>query len=169
MDMVAAYPYEIRQAREYDRRQIMDVNRQAWRAAYSHIYSFTEMEGLFNNRLVQRGSWTSQRDQRLEMLVAERHAKIVGFIGLGKFYDGSGEITTFYVHPNHQAQGIGTRLWQSALDGLRDHDCSEAWVWVLARAKACQFYEAQGCVHKDEGIYRIGDHEERALGYWIAL
>jgi ribosomal protein S18 acetylase RimI-like enzyme len=168
--MVAIDSVTVRSAIAMDRGAIMTINKRAWEHAYAHIFTQDEIRGLFNNALRQRGSWVVHRDERLATLVAEIEQTVVGFIGIGTLLnDTAGEITTFYVHPDYQGMGVGTQLWQRALGILRDQGRPAAWVWVLARAHARHFYEAQGCRPRAQGTYSVGDHDETALGYWLAL
>lgn len=156
----------IRHAEASDRRAILQVNRLAWQAAYTHIYTLQEIDALFENSIRQYGSWTLQRDQRLVTLVAEYHGQVIGFIGVGTLInDKSGEVTTFYIHPDYQNQGIGKSLWQYGLEVLANAGCPAAWVWVLEKAPARQFYRAMGCVEQAYGSYTVGTHREPAIGY----
>lgn len=160
----------IRYALSTDRPAILRVNQAAWEAAYADIFTPEEMQSLFNNSVKQQGSWVMQRDERIATLVAELDAEIIGFIGIGSLVnDKAGEITTFYLLPEYQGLGIGKLLWQAALDLLREEKFPALWVWVLEKAAARQFYEARGCLAKSTGSYSIGQHSEKAIGYWLAL
>ena len=160
----------IRTAIPFDRHAILHVNRVTWQEAYQHIYTEAEIKGLFNNSLSQNGTWVYRRDERLGMLVAEINQQIVGFIGMGSLLnDTSAEITTFYILPRYQSDGIGTLLWQRAMTQLQEAGYSGVWVWVLGRASARKFYEAQGCIERERGQYTIGIHSEVAIGYWSKI
>lgn len=160
----------IRQALSTDRKQIMTINRKSWADAYRDIFTQSEMNGLFNGTLTQDGSWVSQRQERLPTLVAQVDQQVVGFIGMATLREKTvGEVTTFYILPDYQGQGIGQQLWDAALLSLRAADCKQFWVWVLQKAVARKFYEKQGGIFKAQGIYSIGQHEEIALGYYLKL
>lgn len=160
----------IRHAEARDRRTILQVNRLAWQQAYTHIYTQQEIEALFENSIRQHGSWTLQRDQRIGTLVAEYGGEVIGFIGVGTLInDKAGEVTTFYIHPEFQGQGIGKSLWQYGLDMLRNEGCPSAWVWVLEKAPARKFYESVGCIPQAHGTYTVGNHREAAIGYRVHL
>lgn len=160
----------IRTAQPEDHKVILLINQQSWTASYGHIYTQAEMQALFNNMTHQRGSWVDHRIRHIKTLVAEIDQRIVGFIGIGfTILAGRGEVTTLYLHPDYQGQGIGKQLWQEGLKQLRENECSGVWVWVLEKADARHFYEAQGCTIRSTGIYHVGEHAETALGYWMAL
>lgn len=168
--MVTTQWIQIRQARSHDSYAIRRVNRMAWRAAYHHIYTGDEIDGLFQSRLRQHGSWVIKRDQKIGTFVAENDGRVVGFIGISSLLnDDAGEVTTLYVHPEYQGMGVGRQLWEHALYQLSEAGCSSAWVWVLEKAPACHFYERRGCIEKARGIYSVGNHDEVAIGYWVSL
>lgn len=160
----------VRVSSEHERTLIQHLIQQAWETSYMHIYNPDEIRRAFAGELTQYASWSSRRAYRLKRLVAVSDQQIVGAIGLSQLNTGhSGEITSFYVDPAYQGQGVGMALWHAALSELRAQNCDELWVWALEKAPACQFYEHRGCIQRESGIYRIGRHAEIALGYWIAL
>ncbi len=166
-----AEQFIVREAIPLDRSRILDINRQTWQQCYQHIFDAEEMRGLFSNSLSQYGSWVYRRDERLSTFVAEVNGEIVGFIGMASLLNPSlSEITTFYILPAYHGQGIGKHLWQSATQYLRDAGYTGVWVWALERAtQAMKFYQAQNCQALAFGIYRIGEHKEQAVGFWLDL
>lgn len=161
--------YTIRRSVPGDYLAMRAVNQAAWEQAYNHIYTPEEMRGLFEDELEQYGSWIDRRLERIATLVAEVGGEIIGYCGASLLHDGDGEIVTLYIHPDYQGQGVGTGLWHAALDILREAGCKQVWVWVPAKAGAVEFYEQKGCKRTEEGIYRVGDHEENTLGYTFDL
>lgn len=145
------------------------VNRAAWEHAYQHIYTAEEIRGLFDNDVDQAGSWVNRRLERIATLIAEIDDQIVGFCGLAMLKDGDGEIVTLYIHPDFQGKGIGSGLWNAGLDILKEAGCKRIWVWVLAKARAVQFYEEKGAVLTETGTYTVADHTEKTHGYTISL
>jgi len=145
------------------------VNRAAWEHAYQHIYTAEEIRGLFDNDVDQAGSWVNRRLERIATLIAEIDDQIVGFCGLAMLKDGDGEIVTLYIHPDFQGKGIGSGLWNAGLDILKEAGCKRIWVWVLAKARAVQFYEEKGAVLTETGTYTVAEHTEKTHGYTISL
>ena len=145
------------------------VNRAAWEHAYDHIYTAEQIRGLFEDGVDQQGTWVERRLERIATLVAEVDERIVGFCGLAVLKDGDGEIVTLYIHPDFQGRGIGTGLWTAGLDILRDAGCPRVWVWVLAQARAVQFYEQKGAALTEIGTYTVADHTETTNGYTITI
>lgn len=60
-------------------------------------------------------------------------------------YEGWGEITSFYSHPDHRGRGYGHLLMEAALDRLKAAGYKNAFVFVLREnEKARRFYAAHG-------------------------
>lgn len=157
---------QIRQATSDDRSIIIDINHKAWSAAYQHIYTLREIDDLFAGRIAQSASWLEQRGDRIITLLAEVDERIVGFIGLSMLAnERGGEVTSLYVYPRYQGAGIGSTLWDAGIETFKVKGLNMLHVWVLAKAKAVQFYEARGCVRFAEGRYFVGQHIEPTFGY----
>ena len=161
--------YTIRRSLPGDYMAMREVNRAAWERAYDHIFTPEEIRALFDSELKQEASWVDQRMERIATLVAESEEKIVGYCGCELLHNGDGEIATLYVLPTFQGRGIGTGLWNAGLDILREAGCRRLWVWVMAKARAVEFYEDKGCKLTETGSYRIGNHEEITHGYTLDL
>lgn len=159
----------IRQATSIDQRAIHRVNRLAWENAYTHIFTPAEIRALFDNHMRQHATWLQRRRKRLPTFVAQQGNTIIGFIGCSLLDNDEGEVTTLYVHPHYQQQGVGKRLWQRAMQTFREQPCTGVWVWVLEKAAAMQFYKEQGCVCKARGTYSVGTHAEVACGCYKVL
>ena len=60
-------------------------------------------------------------------------------------YQGWGEITSFYTHPDHRGHGYGGLLMEEALRRLKAEGYQDAFVFVLREnEKARRFYAAHG-------------------------
>lgn len=145
------------------------VIRETWESAYAGIFTPGEIAGVFEGRL--RISTDYGVDQEhIGALVAEVDGEIVGVAALALLPEDAGEVVALYVRPAWQGRGIGKGLWDRAMEVFRERLCLEVHVWVLAdNTPAIAFYERQGCVLMGEGEFRVGRHEERALGYRVEL
>ncbi|MBJ7594510.1 MAG: hypothetical protein JF886_06535, partial [Candidatus Dormibacteraeota bacterium] len=74
-----------------EREDRVTVVRAAWRAAYAHIFSRAEIEGIFDGTLEGRGSWVDARLAPAGTLAARRGGRIIGLAGLGLLRGGDGE------------------------------------------------------------------------------
>ncbi len=162
-------PFSLRPGRENERRIRHHVVEQAWRSAYKHIYYTNEIDGVFDGRISTYGDWVPERRQSGGTIAADVDGRMVGYAGLALLKSGEGEVTALYVMPDYQGCGIGQALWDASCDRLRDRGCPAVWVWTLARAAAVKFYEHQGCARVGSGSYLVGEHEERAIGFRLAL
>lgn len=172
--------FTLRPGTPQERGARMRLIEQAWRVAYAHIYTRQEIDGVFDGTIPSFGGWAVQRKRQLGTINAitdanngdanshtnsDANGTIIGFISLAELLSGDGEVTALYVLPEYQQRGVGTALWQAGCDRLRQHGCAVIWVWTLARASSVRFYERQGAVRADEGIYEVGSHHEQALGF----
>ncbi len=147
----------------------IDVIRAAWRAAYSHIFTRTEIDGIFTGDLEGEGSWVASRLAPAGTLAARRDGRLVGLASLGLLRSGDAELAAFYV----RARGAGTGRRHGpvgeALDEFRLRGCTRMEVWTLARADARRFYEARGCVVFADGSFTTAGHVEPAVGYAVDI
>ncbi len=148
-----------------EREDRVDVVWAAWRAAYPHIFSRSEIDGIFEGSLEGEGSWVGARLAPAGTLAARRAGRLVGLAGLGLLRNGDGELAALYVVPQLQGQGIGSALWDRSLAELQGRACRRLEVWTLARSHARRFYEARGCIAFAEGSFTVAGHREVAVGY----
>ncbi|MFB6197960.1 MAG: GNAT family N-acetyltransferase [Halobacteriaceae archaeon] len=101
----------------------------AWEASLSSVsYAIDEGKSLF--------------------LVAEEETNIIGF---GEARLDETELVKLYVHPEHQDQGVATRLLERIETGLRSRGADS--VYVESSVNAAPFYERNG-------FDRIGTHQK---------
>lgn len=80
-------------------------------------------------------------------LVAKMEGKIVGVVRLVTF-DDHFRVRTFYVHPDHEGQGIGTSLWEEVVK-LIPHD-KPVVAWPVKNTKSVDFYKKLGFITTGE-------------------
>ena len=95
------------------------------------------------------GWWRRAIERKTSVTVVDMGGKIAGYCtyGLNRAHALSqeGEIYELYIRPEYQGIGIGTRLFRTAKNSLRDHGCSGLAVWALEdNALAMQFYSGLG-------------------------
>lgn len=85
-----------------------------------------------------------------QVQVALHGAKVIGFVGYDRSRDEGtpatmGEIWALYVDADFWGLGAGLSLWDAALEGLVDEECTHVSVWVpLANDRALRFFELAG-------------------------
>lgn len=143
---------KLRSAEFGDARDIAEVHVLAWQVTYrgmipdAHLDALSVAERADNWRQLIAGF-----DARKSgMFVAFDDAKLLGFACFCPCRDldatsDVGELSAIYVHPDHWSHGIGRRLLQRAVEGLRTAGFSSATLWVVdANARARRFYESAG-------------------------
>lgn len=154
---------------ESEREARVDVIRSAWHAAYGHIFSAAEIDGVFEGGIAGHGSWVAARVASAGTLGARRDGRLIGLASLGRLRSGDGELAALYVTPAEQGMGVGTRLWHRSAAEFAGAGCRLMEIWTLARAEARHFYEARGCHRIGEGSFAIAGHSEPAIGYALDL
>lgn len=94
--------------------------------------------------------------------VALRGEEIVGFSIADRE-----ERTVFalFVHPDHEAQGIGSRLFDLAVAWLRTHGTERIWLTTGQDTRAARFYERRGWIKTGEGTYGDVRYEYKWPGH----
>ena len=130
----------VRPAREDDAETIARVHVETWRDAYAGLLPQEVLDGLSRRRQMRR--WRRAiRDPEAELgqvFVAE--AGVDGIVGFGSASREAGEITTLYVRPGAQRQGIGRMLFRRMAEYLE----GPVSLWVLDGNPAAGFYERLG-------------------------
>lgn len=147
----------------------VDVIRSAWRAAYAHIFSRSEIDRIFDGEVEGQGSWVPERLAPAGTLGARHNGRLIGLASLGLLRSGDAELAALYVRPESQGRGVGISLWSRSIEELRERGCIRMEVWALGRADACRFYESRGCVAFATGSFSIGRHQEPAVGYALDI
>ena len=85
-----------------------------------------------------------------QVQVALHGARIIGFVGYDRSRDEGtpatmGEIWDLYVDTDFWGLGAGLSLWDAALEGLIEEECTHVSVWLaLANERALRFFELAG-------------------------
>jgi len=129
-----------------------------------------------DERAERERSWTGPigcpRD-RHALLVAERVARVCGFVAVGPTRDADGdretrgELRTVMVADDERAMGVGRALLGAAERAMRDHGFSSATLWVVPQnASAVRCYERCGW-HGDgsDNLITVSGHDVRAVRY----
>lgn len=143
------------------------IGQAAWLSAFRHLLPVDAMVAHFAGEMDVMCDYWPQRGDRLDRFVAEVDGEPVGFIGLGTYAGGEGEVRSLYVLPSRHGQGIGQALWEHALATFRSRGFKAVNVWTLAGANSCRFYEAMGCEPIGTGTLFLGPHSATCVHYRI--
>lgn len=146
---------DIRHAEPGDARAIAEVHWQSWLGAYSGVIPHKALSAMVGRRGPKW--WASAIRRVATVLVVEMGGEIVGYATLGRNrareLPQQGEIYELYILPQYQGVGLGTRLFQSARQKLKDHGLKGLVVWALEdNSGAMSFYEGAGGFDTAEGI-----------------
>jgi GNAT superfamily N-acetyltransferase len=143
----------IRPAEADDIEPFVAMKNDAWRWAYADILPAEHLAGLSVE--AQEAGWRDafaapERDGSVLLAIDDADARVVGVASWGASRDDdatatTGEIGMLYVAPDHIGTGLGQRLMEGALDGLRSVGYERATLWVLeANARGRGFYDHVG-------------------------
>jgi ribosomal protein S18 acetylase RimI-like enzyme len=143
-------PVAIERALPDDVFAIEELRYQTWLATYPNEeqgITAEDIEALFKDRHAE--DKTEARQHMLEheprgvrRLVARKDGKIVGFAFATK-YGEMNELTSLYVLPEYQRQGVGQQLWDELCGFIDPH--KETFLSVASYNKpAISFYESLG-------------------------
>ena len=138
----------IRRATPHDAANIARLHIESWRAAYR---SELPPSFLDNQDLAERTGIWQQRLTSSEMHVslAENGDELLGFCAYGWSRDENAgatwEIKNLHVRPELRRGGIGSALFETAVQAGTDTNASELTLWVVeSNLPARQFYESKG-------------------------
>ncbi|MGP3982259.1 GNAT family N-acetyltransferase [Streptomyces sp. KR80] len=142
---------QIREMAEADIAAVAAVRVRGWQYAYAGLIPRPYLNGLSvaEDAALRRERFTDRQD-RVDNLVAERKDKVVGWACTGPCRDedadpGDGELYALYVLPEHLSTGVGRALLEESLARATDRGFPRLRLWVLkGNARARRFYEIAG-------------------------
>jgi GNAT superfamily N-acetyltransferase len=157
----------IREARVSDAAGIARVHIDTWRTTYQGTVPQDRLDRM--NYEKREHSWADAlREGKNYTAVAEnQQAKVVGFAVAGENrsaeYDYDGELHAIYVLKSYQRQGIGRKLFESAIEHLQDRGCCSMILWALEDNAYGAFYEKLGGRLVGKKLMEIGGKELQAM------
>ena len=167
--ILKAQSVRLREALPGDVSSIANVHVESWRRSFEGIapdeylknLSVEKREKVFAGRLAENG---------YRLLAAESDEDgIIGFIDFGKpefeNFGYAGRIYSFYLLPEYQRRGVGTRLFRRCLDELRKEGYRSVCLDTLEMSPYRAFYEKSGgrVVARDK--HNLGDKEFATIIY----
>ncbi len=140
----------IRQATTADAEEIASVYIETWRDSYAGIIPDHVLVNMSHRRQAAdwRGAIANGHGGHQVLVAEDDIAGVIGFGSCGRARETGlpyrGEVYTFYVHPDHQGEGVGKSLLRELFRALSRNAMGSALIWVLADNPARFFYEARG-------------------------
>ena len=162
----------LRDASAADSAALAELHRRTALHAYAHIFP-PEAQTPTLESLVDDWQHRLQRaDPRHACAVAEHDTNAVGVIvaGTDPRDPSRGHLSRLYVDPPLWGRGIGTRLYERALEHLRAQGFSAASLWVLeANAHARRWYEQRGWTPTEDRVVTYATAGIEDIGYELML
>lgn len=153
-----------------DAEKIAAIFVETWRATYPGmlpdrvlVRMSDEAQGMYWARILG-----SRRGRELVRVAVGADGSLAGFGSAGPERHGTrfeGEVYTLYVRPDWQNRGVGRKLICALFQGLRERDCRQAMLWVVAANPSRFFYEALGGQKSYERTEKLWGMEVAQIGY----
>jgi GNAT superfamily N-acetyltransferase len=156
LDVILAGMLTLRPARPADAYEIVRINTDGWRRAYTGIVPDDVLAAIDVDARTQRYQRRMVEERTHDTLLAidDRYGdggRVVGYVHFGPYRDGEtldpnvGEVLAIYVDPPAWGTGAGRLLLNAAVDRLTARGCDEVRLWVLeANHPARGFYAHLG-------------------------
>ena len=143
---------EIRKAYPTDAYTLIDIRDKAWKNNYYDILPNDIIYGMHKYREDDIRHLQDQINENNRILVAIDNDKIIGFVFYGKsmknIYD-CGEIREIYVLSDYQGKGIGKKLFDEAVNCLKQLKFSSFIVSCPVKNKCIDFFIHMGGIKKE--------------------
>ena len=147
----------MRAARPDEADTLLAIQREAAVDAFAHVYPPERYP--FPDDAIREVWAEALADPEVEVYVAEVEGDTVGAVSVGRGY-----LSTLYVVPGLQGQGVGSALHDLALERLRAQGVREARLWTLSENDSGRrFYERRGWRLTDAGRPVPAESDRRAV------
>ncbi|MGM0437027.1 MAG: N-acetyltransferase family protein [Bacillota bacterium] len=161
----------IREAKSSDVKDITKVHVESWKTTYKNIFPVEFLETInFDKRYKLWEKILNHSGDELVYLL-EFDNKVVGFLSAGpareESFDYEAEIYALYVLEDYQNKGLGQKLFETALDYIKNKGYESIYVWVLKDNPSVEFYKKMGGKKIRDSKIEIADnlYEEIAFGW----
>jgi ribosomal protein S18 acetylase RimI-like enzyme len=156
------------QARPGDAPGIAQLDVETWRTTYAGVLSASYLVGLSERRREIGWRVAILREPRDVRVALDAAGMILGFGSCGPSRSERhfpGEVFTLYVAPDHQNQGIGSRLLIALFRRLVASGLDAAIIWVLHDNPSRFFYERLGGHQASRRRIAVGGSLVEAIAY----
>ena len=159
----------IREALITDADDIAEIIIAAWQLGFDGLVDSSFPKTMSKEKLASTFQDTIL-NQTEKVYVCTQDNAVVGYVS-GKLLTGKydSEVLSFYVSPNAQGNGIGSKLLEEIKLYFQEKNCKTMLIWTLLNAKNNQFY----CIHGGKGMetreLEIGSMKYPGVGFRFDL
>lgn len=159
----------IREALITDADDIAEIIIAAWQHGFDGIVDSSFPNAMSKEKFACITLDTIQ-DQTEKVYVYIQDNAIVGYVS-GRLLSGKydSEVRAFYVSPEAQGNGIGTKLLEEIKSYFQDKNCKTMLIWTLLNAKNNQFYSIHGGRGMETRELEIGRMKYPGVGFRFDL
>ena len=157
--------------RLWSKQDIVDVRHitwQTWLATYAEFIPVNDLRTYFDSHYSPKALSDLCDSPSVNGYIAERAGVRVGYVKTlfnrdeNRFY-----ISSLYVLPEYQGQGVGTRLFQAAEECALTRHLDSVWLGVMTQnAGTLAWYKSLGFQFVEEAPFTMGDTTVRHLVGW---
>lgn len=160
--------FSIHPWRKSDLRAVRRITWGSWQDAYAAFIPADDLKAYFGTHYSLRALRAIYADPFVDGFIGMAGEAPAGYVRTryvreeNRFY-----VTSLYVLPEHQGQGLGTKLLAAAEDCGRRHGSNAVWLGVMSRnVRALTWYRRRGFRFvRQEPFAMAGTTVEHRLGY----
>ena len=142
----------------YDLEAVQRVLLETWLDAYSSFIPRSDLESYFENHYNLDALTKLMATEGVDGLLAEVNGEVVGFARTT--YDKAESrftVTSLYVLPQHQGEGLGQQLLESAERIAARHGADSVWLGVMEQnTRALEWYQRIGFTFVEVAPFVMG-------------
>jgi ribosomal protein S18 acetylase RimI-like enzyme len=145
---------DIREATPEDRQTVAEIAERSLEASYS--LSPSTIKNAVAKWYDEEAFEVKVDRDDLVVLVAEKEGEVVGFTEssiIDHDEHTTGDLLWLHVHPDHRGEGIGTELFETTRDRIREYGVTRM------RGRVLSINEAGNTFYKEQGFEKIGEDE----------
>lgn len=161
----------IRRARTIDARTVRDLAEQTTIETWAHLYSKEDFDAYLREKFQLQRFESDLADATVGIWIAELDGEAIGLVSVGdnnlpvpkeQLDPSAGEIRKFYMLKKHQGSGIGSKLFDTAMQWLQSQGPRTVYCGVWSENYGAQrFYERKGFRKCAEYGFVVGKQVDR--------
>lgn len=135
----------VRKAHLNDVEEIVKIHVTTWKESYKDYVKPEILNSPHFSFSQERVKKMKESVQKGLVYVVEDNQKIMGFLGLLEEPKNETEVKVFYVFPNSQRKGYGSKLFHHVMQELKKQNCETVFLWTMKDYQVSNaFYQKNG-------------------------